>query len=82
MASGTCVVACAVGGIPELIDDQQTGVLVAPGDPGALCDAVCGLLANPEHRRALERSAVAAVATRFTWERLSGQLESLFARLS
>jgi spore coat protein SA len=81
MASGTCVVASAVGGVPEIIEDQQTGVLVEPGNPRALCDAVCSLLADPKHKHALELAASARVAARFTWERLDGELEAVFAQL-
>jgi spore coat protein SA len=81
MASGTCVVASAVGGLPEIITDGQTGLLVPPDDPGALGDAVCRVLADPDYKRKLEQSATAVVATRFTWERLVEELESTFAPL-
>ncbi len=57
MASGKCLVATAVGGIPELVTDGRTGVLVAPADPAALARAITGLLADPERRAALGSAA-------------------------
>jgi glycosyltransferase involved in cell wall biosynthesis len=50
MAAGLPVVASAVGGVPELVRDGETGLLVPPGDPGALARALAGLVADPELR--------------------------------
>ena len=48
---GKGVVASAVGGLPETVRNGETGLLVPPGDPAALSDAVAGLLADPGARR-------------------------------
>ena len=48
MGAGLPVVATRVGGLPELVHDGETGILVEPRDPGALADAVAGLLGDPE----------------------------------
>jgi Glycosyltransferase len=48
MATGLPVVATSVGGVPELVVDGGTGLLVEPGDEEALADAVCRVLADPE----------------------------------
>ena len=53
MASGLPVVASAVGGIPELVRDEGTGVLVPPRDPGALAAALEALIAQPALRARL-----------------------------
>ncbi len=77
MASGTCVVASAVGGLPEVIEDRRTGLLVPAADPDALAAAICAVLADPALKSSLERAAAQAVARKFTWERLVGEVEAL-----
>lgn len=52
-ARGLPVVAGTTGGVPEAVDDGVTGVLVDPGDEGALVEALVGLLTDPERARAL-----------------------------
>jgi glycosyltransferase involved in cell wall biosynthesis len=51
MACGLPVVATRTGGLPEMIEDGETGLLVPPGDDGALAQAICSLL-ECEPRRA------------------------------
>ncbi len=48
MAAGTPVVASRIGGIPEIVGDNERGLLIAPDDPAALAAAVDDLLAHPE----------------------------------
>jgi glycosyltransferase involved in cell wall biosynthesis len=57
MAHGRPVVATAVGGIPELVEDGVTGLLVEPGDVAGLRGALERLLADPVLRRRLGREA-------------------------
>ena len=57
MAHGRPVVASAVGGIPEVVEDGVTGLLVPPGDVAALRAALERLLADPILRRRLGREA-------------------------
>ncbi len=49
-AAGVPLVAAAVGGVPDLVQNGANGVLVAPDDPEALCDALLGLLREPHKR--------------------------------
>src|SRR5207302_431401 len=53
MAYGLPVLACAVGGIPEMVEHQVTGVLVPPRAPDRLADALTALIADAPRRRAL-----------------------------
>jgi glycosyltransferase involved in cell wall biosynthesis len=46
-SAGSAVIACDAGGMPEAVIDQQTGLLVPPGDVGALTTAMESLLAEP-----------------------------------
>ncbi len=51
MLAGKPVVASNVDGLPEVVLDQETGILVPPGEPKVLADAICTLLDSPEKRR-------------------------------
>jgi glycosyltransferase involved in cell wall biosynthesis len=57
MASGTPCVATAVGGTPDIMTDGESGLLVPPGDGGALADAVAKLAANDDLRKTIARTA-------------------------
>ena len=68
MRAGKAVIASRVGGIPEFVEDGRTGILVPPGDPAALSEAILSLLRNPERTRELARAGQ-RVAEGFTLER-------------
>ena len=74
MAVGRPVVATAVGGVTELIDDRVDGWLCAPGDASALADGVCALLDDPEEAARMGRCAARKVRERLS---LAGQVERL-----
>ncbi|HEY8024407.1 MAG TPA: glycosyltransferase family 4 protein [Burkholderiaceae bacterium] len=81
MASGTCVVSSAVGGIPEVLEDGHNGVLVRPDDAAALADAICKALAAPDAMQRMETAARQRVLENFTWERLVGELETVIGAI-
>lgn len=66
MAQRRPVVASRTGGLPELIEDGVTGLLVPPGDPAALADACARLLADPALAAALGAAARARIEQRYT----------------
>jgi len=69
MAAGIPVVSTSVSGIPELIEDGRTGVLVGPRDPEALADAVERLLRDPALRQKLVVAARRKIEDGFEcWE--------------
>ena len=65
MALGKPVVATALGGVPELIRDSETGFLVPPNDAGRMADAVAEVLAAPERRAAVGEAAYVEATARF-----------------
>ena len=80
-AAGCCVVGAAHGGIPEIVEDGVTGVLVEPGSAHALATALADLRGDPERRERLGAAAARSVAQRFTRERLLGEVQALYDRL-
>jgi glycosyltransferase involved in cell wall biosynthesis len=70
MAHGRAVVATAVGGLPDMVVDGETGLLVPPGDGAALRAAIDRLLADPELRRRLGAAARARIEELSGWERV------------
>jgi colanic acid/amylovoran biosynthesis glycosyltransferase len=69
MAHGRPVVASAVGGLLDAVEDGVTGLLVQPRDPAALRHAIERLLADPGLRERLGAAARDRARERFTWER-------------
>ncbi len=68
MSQGLPCVSTAVSAIPELIADGRVGVLVPPEDPGALTDAIAGLLRQPEQRARIAAAGGQRVRDHFTME--------------
>lgn len=64
MGAGVPVVAARVGGVAEIVEDGETGRLVPPGDPGALADAIEGLLQDEHLRGRLARNGRRHVLSR------------------
>ena len=78
MAMGVPVVATPVTGIPELVEDGVTGVLVPERDPEALAAALTRLLLDHELSKRLAAAARARVEQRFDLRRNVGELRRLF----
>jgi glycosyltransferase involved in cell wall biosynthesis len=68
MASGLPVAATAVGGVPEIVQDGVTGLLVAPGDPAAMADAIARLVREPELAGRLASAARTRVVEEYSRE--------------
>lgn len=78
MACETPVVASALGGIPEVVEDGRTGLLVPPGDPERLAAALRALLDDPARARALGVAGRRRVEARFTWDRVAAATEVVY----
>jgi glycosyltransferase involved in cell wall biosynthesis len=78
LTRGRPVIAARTGGLPEVVLDGETGVLVAPDDPQALGDAVAALAAQPEMARRMTARGREDIAERLDIER---SLESLSQEL-
>lgn len=74
-------VTTAVGGIPEVVRDGETGVLVPEATPEALALAVDGLLADPARRARMGLAARARAAAEFSAEAIVPRYEALYRRV-
>jgi glycosyltransferase involved in cell wall biosynthesis len=80
-AAGCCVVAADHGGLPEIVRDGETGVLVAPRDAAALAEALAALRDDPARVERLGAAAAADVRARFAPELLLQRVQALYDRL-
>lgn len=80
-AYGIPVIGCRAGGVPDVIDDGQDGVLVPFGDQTGLAFAIETLLADPDRRHAMGRQGRAKVAAHYTWEQIYQGLRTIYAEL-
>jgi glycosyltransferase involved in cell wall biosynthesis len=81
MAMKVPVIATNVGGLPEVIDDGKTGILVPPGDVDALCRAIIHLVRNPEVRLGMGENGRLRVLERFTIEENVRKAEKVFLKV-
>jgi glycosyltransferase involved in cell wall biosynthesis len=81
MASGVPVVATRVGGTPEAVQDGVTGLLVPPGDPGALARSINRLLSDPEFAERLGRGGRQRVRRQFSLDAMVQATERLYHML-
>lgn len=81
MALGKPVIASRVGGLPEVVEDRITGVLVPPDDSAALALAIDELIDDPEGRAAMGVAGRERVETEFTAQRMSSAYVGLYEQL-
>jgi N-acetyl-alpha-D-glucosaminyl L-malate synthase BshA len=81
MCFGCPSVSTRVGGIPEVVEDNQSGLLVPFGDVAALAGALEGLIDDKTRRSALGRAAQARARERFSAEVIVPRYEALYRRL-
>jgi glycosyltransferase involved in cell wall biosynthesis len=67
-----------VGGIPDLISDGKTGLLVEPNNPGGLAKALLSLLEDPEKSKTMGANARKTVGKDYTWPRIVDRLEQVY----
>jgi glycosyltransferase involved in cell wall biosynthesis len=81
MACETPVVACAVGGIKEVVVDGETGFLVPPQDPDRLAAALSKVLDDPDLAARMGRAGRARVLEHFTWDRIAEKTVAMYETL-
>jgi len=81
MAAGKPVVATKVGGIPEVVRDGQTGLLVPSMDPSRLAEALIQLLEAPALAKAMGQAGRTHVESHFSMEREARQTSLVYAQV-
>ena len=79
---GIPVVCTRVGGLPEVVENGVSGLIVSPASPTELADALQSLLENPAYSRELAANARRRALARFSVDRLASEFESIFENVS
>ncbi|MFZ1728669.1 MAG: glycosyltransferase family 4 protein [Bacteroidota bacterium] len=81
MACSVAVVATDVGGLPEIITNEETGLLVPPRNPVELANAVSRLSDDPQLRQSLGIAARHRVLSSFTWDGIAQETVKVYRRV-
>jgi glycosyltransferase involved in cell wall biosynthesis len=81
MACGRPLIATPVGGVPEAVIDNETGVLIPPADAGALAAAMTRLLRNPALATQLGLAGLNRIRGRFTIQAFAESVQALYSRV-
>ena len=76
------VVATSVGDIPEIVKNNETGILVPPNDPQSLLDAINSLLEDKDKASKMAENAYDFIIENFTWEKLISKYTDFYKNLS
>jgi glycosyltransferase involved in cell wall biosynthesis len=82
MAAGKPIVATRTGGIPEVVADGETGLLVPPRDEEALADAIVRLLKDPDLRREMGEAGRVRARNLFSLERMVQNTLNVYQRVA
>jgi glycosyltransferase involved in cell wall biosynthesis len=81
MAAGIPIVATNVGGIPEIVEDQVSGILVEKENPKELASGILAVLENGMLRQKLIRGG-RKVARRYSWENMAYEVDRVYEEVS
>jgi glycosyltransferase involved in cell wall biosynthesis len=81
LSAGVSVVATRVGGLVQVVEDGESALLISPGDPAALANALERLLADPALRARLATAAQQRVQARYSVDTMCSEYETLMLKL-
>lgn len=82
MAAGTPIVASRTGGVPDVVKDGKTGILVRPGDYQALAEAIYRVLTNPRLSKSLSINALKFVQSNLSWSKVAERILALYKSIT
>lgn len=80
-AARRCVIASSIGGIPSMVRDRSTGMLIEPDNPLALSKAIEELLNDPALRHRIAETAFGEVRERYNWIRIATEFKTLYGEI-
>jgi glycosyltransferase involved in cell wall biosynthesis len=81
MASGVPPVVTAIAGVPEVVTDHETGVLLEPGNPDEVAQAVIELFDDAELRARLATNAREYITENLTWEQRTERVMEVYSQV-
>lgn len=82
-ALGVPVIGTSVGGIQDVITDNETGLLIKPGSSGAIAEAILKIFRmSPEEKNKMIERAMASVAEKFNWDNIAAKIDKIYNALT
>ena len=81
MAAGMCVTASAVGGIPQVVGNEECGLLLPAKNPNALANALIGLFKEEELRKRMGQKARERIRREYDIEKYIGKLMKFYEEI-
>jgi glycosyltransferase involved in cell wall biosynthesis len=82
IASGVPVVASNVGGVPDIVHDRKTGLLVPEKNPEAIANAVLELFKSPWEAKSLSKEALQHVSKNYSWDVVASRFAEVYSLLA
>ncbi len=82
MAAGLPVIATPVGGIPDFIDDKETGIFTSPDNPQSIKGAILALLGDNSLRQSIVQKAQNRVLQAYSWDHVALEMGAVFDKVS
>lgn len=82
MSYGIPAIASRVGGIPDIIEDGVSGLLVPPADPQALAEAIERVATDPAYAKRLAEGGRERLRTHFSWDVITAKWEAVYRTVS
>jgi len=77
LASGTCVIGSNVGGIPDIIKDNETGLLVKEKNPKELAETIINVLSNEKLKNKLTKQGYIYIKDKFSWKNVAKKFDNI-----
>ena len=81
LTSGTCIIGSNVGGIPDIIKNNETGLLVKEKNPKELAEVIIKVLSNEKLRQKLARQGQKYIKDKFSWKNIANEFDDIIKKI-